>query len=290
MRHDKYLVPGAARAAYRRIPSPLPKPSNVSSFARSTLPLPDLAAVPDLDEVQGRYRLRFARTEGDLDAIYRLRFEVFNVELGEGLQESYRTGRDQDPFDRQCQHLLVEEDATGAVVGTYRMQIAEAASRGRGFYSAGEFDLSGLPPEILQRAAELGRACVDATHRNRKVLFLLWRGLIAYLLHHGKRCFFGCSSLTSQDPAEGVSAYRHLLAIGAVHPQLRVQPLPGLECEAGPDARLPRVEIPKLFGLYLRYGAWVLGPPAIDREFGTIDFLTYVDIGELDERTLATLG
>ena len=105
-----------------------------------------------------------------------------------------------------------------------------------------------------------------------------------------KRCFFGCSSLTSQDPAEGVSAYRHLLAIGAVHPQLRVQPLPGLECEAGPDARLPRVEIPKLFGLYLRYGAWVLGPPAIDREFGTIDFLTYVDIGELDERTLATLG
>ena len=43
-------------------------------------------------------------------------------------------------------------------------------------------------------------------------------------------------------------------------------------------AAAKNVEVPKLFATYLRHGARVLGPPAIDEEFGTIDFLTWVEI------------
>lgn len=244
--------------------------------------------IPDLDETQGPYRLRFARTERQLEAVQRLRFQVFNLELGEGLAESFATGRDEDIFDAQCQHLMVEERSTGQTVGTYRLQVAESALDGAGFYSAGEFELGTLPDRSLHESIELGRACVAREHRSKRVLYLLWRGLVDYMLHNGKRSFFGCSSLTCQDPALGLRCHRQLARAGHVHPDYRVQPHPELRCEASArEIEGPPVEIPTLFRIYLRHGAWVLGPPALDRQFGTIDFLTYLVI---DDRHLRTLG
>jgi putative hemolysin len=40
-------------------------------------------------------------------------------------------------------------------------------------------------------------------------------------------------------------------------------------------------KIPKLLGAYLSVGAKICGPPALDREFKTIDFLTLVDLHSL---------
>lgn len=230
---------------------------------------------------RGRYTARLAEGVGDLDAVLRLRFEVFNLELGEGLAASYATGRDHDRFDETCHHLLVEDESTGEAVGTYRIQTAEMASRGGGFYSDTEFDLSGLPGEILRSSVEVGRACIDRQHRNTAVLFLLWRGLAAYMVATEKRYLFGCSSLTGQDPAAGCRAFRKLEAAGSVHPDLRVFPRPGFECSAGGPAFEGDIRIPVLFRTYLRHGAKVCGPPALDREFGTIDFLTLLDIRDL---------
>lgn len=253
-----------------RLPAPAPEASRD--------PLPGQPLIPDLAETHGRYRVRFARTAADLERVQRLRFQVFNLELGEGLAESYATGRDEDLFDEQCQHLLVEETRTGEAVGTYRMQVADSALSGIGFYSAGEFDVRALPERVLLESVELGRACVVKEHRSKKVLFLLWRGLAEYVMHNRKRSLFGCSSLTSQDPAEGWRCYLQLEADGRVHPTLRAEPLPAVACLRPSDLRGPRVEIPTLFHIYLRHGASVLGPPAIDREFGTIDFLTFLEV------------
>ncbi len=238
--------------------------------------------LPPLDEVHGAYRLRFANSERDKDAIYRLRFEVFGLELGEGLPDAYTTGRDTDPFDAVCHHLLVEDIATGEVVGTYRLQLAEMAERGLGFYSATEFDLSSLPAHVLAGSVELGRACVAILHRNRAVLFLLWRGLAAYLLWNRRTSFFGCSSLTSQDCGAGARLFAELEREGVVSRDLSVFPLRGFECGAPTPGK--RVPLPRLFSIYVRHGAVVLGPPAIDRQFGTIDFLTFLDMQRLPKK------
>lgn len=247
--------------------------------------LPGQHLIPPTREIQGKYRLRFARTEGDLAEVQRLRFRVFNLELGEGFDESYLSGRDEDAFDAQCQHLMVEHLASEECVGTYRLQVAESARAGIGFYSAGEFDLSNIPADVINNSVELGRACVDEDHRSKRVLFLLWRGLAEYVTHNNRDRFFGCSSLTSQDPAEGQKLYEQLLAAGQVHPEYDVTPLPGFECAAA--ARKAKVKVPTLFQIYLRHGAYVLGRPALDREFGTIDFLTYL---EVKPEHLATFG
>lgn len=239
--------------------------------------------VPPTDVTLGKYRLHFARTDADLEAVRRLRYAVFNVEMGEGLAGAHETGMDADAFDRQCEHLIVRELETGAAVGTYRMQVAASARAGHGWYTAGEFELGGLPEDLLWTAAELGRACVARAHRDKTVLFLLWQGLIAYAAHNQVRAFFGCSSLTGTDPAQGVALYAQLVRDGKVHPTLHAPPrlsmaCPLLDWPERPGTPPSEVKVPKLFATYLRHGAKVLGPPAIDEEFGTIDFLTWVEV------------
>lgn len=251
--------------------------------------------LPPLNERLGPYRVRFARDMADLESVRRLRYAVFNVELGEGLAGAHETGLDADAFDRQCQHLMVIEEASGACVGTYRMQVAASARAGHGWYTAGEFEVGNLPDEIFETASELGRACVARAHRDRTVLFLLWHGLLAYAAHNGVTAYFGCSSLTGTEPEKGVALYAHLLEKGHVHPTLHAPPRPSMACPLNdwparrPDWSSREIEVPKLFATYLRHGAKVLGPPAIDDEFGTIDFLTLLDLGPRHRRLFGSI-
>ena len=244
-------------------------------------------AEPDLprDVVEsGPYRLTFVRTVEELRTLQRLRFKVFNLELGEGLASSLESGLDQDDLDEVMHHILITDRRTGEVVGTYRMQTAAMAAANSGFYTAREFDFSQFPMEIIDDAVEVGRACIAKDHRSRRVLHLLWRGLAVYLTHTGKHHLFGCCSLTTQDGRVGNAAHTFLVAGGHLHPHARVWPLPGFECglhDHG-DAPAEPVDIPPLFRSYLNLGAKICGPPAIDRAFQTIDFLVVLDVRGLE--------
>lgn len=232
--------------------------------------------------------MRFANSIAEREALLRLRYEVFNLELGEGLDDAHRTGKDEDLFDQTCHHLLVEDVETGNAVGTYRLQTQEMAQHGAGFYSATEFDLSGLPEEVRRESVELGRACIAQHHRCLPVLHLLWRGIGAYLVANHKRYLFGCCSLTSQDPAEGDRVFRYLAARGQLHPTIRVAPLPDYACAPGtPADDTASVSVPRLMRVYLSFGATVCSAPAIDRAFKTIDYLVLLDVATLNTHTAA---
>ena len=234
----------------------------------------------------GAYRLRLATHPEEVQAACRLRFQVFNLELNEGLEEAYLTGEDRDDFDAVFDHLLVEHLETGRVVGTYRLQTGTMAARNLGYYSEQEFDFT--PYESLRpQLVELGRACIQREHRSFDVLMLLWRGIAQYADVRQARYLIGCCSLTSQDPQHGSDMYYHL-AQHAVREPLRTIPqmkfaMP-LELPSG-DCPRP----PKLLRTYLAVGARICGPPAIDREFRTIDFLTLMDLHELPPSMKARL-
>ena len=221
------------------------------------------------------YRVRLAGSAADLRAVQALRFEVFNLELDEGLLQSYDTGLDADPFDAVCDHLIVDNALSGQVLGTYRLQTGARAAQGLGYYSAREFDFSPLEQhrsEIL----ELGRACIHHAHRSFAVLNLLWKGIGVYAHERGARYLIGCSSLTSQDASAGAAAYRSLLPRLAP-PAWQTRPHAGYACALQPEAALAP-KIPRLLSAYLALGAAICGPPALDREFRTIDFLTWQDL------------
>jgi putative hemolysin len=175
------------------------------------------------------------------------------------------------------------------------LQTGQLAAANLGYYSEREFDFAPYEP-IRCEMIELGRACVHAGHRNFNLLHLLWRGIAIYAIERKGRFLIGCSSLTSHDPIDGVAFYqdlqRHL-----VPPELRTHPSPefavvakgddlggfGVPHQAPPGSTLPATAgaSSKLLRAYLAIGAKICGPPAIDREFGTIDFLTLLDLHTL---------
>ena len=266
-----------------------------STFAPSLAP-----AKPRVHAEVGRYSLRLAESAEDRDSACRLRFRVFNIELGEGLKSSYRTGRDIDRFDSCCEHLLVEDKNEGnsarRIVGTYRMQSGATAARNLGYYSEQEFSFA--PYEALRHGIlELGRACIDREHRTAEVLTLLWRGIAQYATDMGLRYLIGCSSINSQDPAEGWQMFGQLEHY-RVSPEFETVPTVAFACPVEPqsahaqpslcqtDRLLPQPQactasqckVPKLLRTYLAIGARICSAPAWDREFGTIDFLTLLDL------------
>ena len=223
-----------------------------------------------------QYAARLACSPAEIRAAQALRFEVFNLELNEGLAQSYVTGLDADPFDAVCDHLIVEHIPTRHIVGTYRLQTGPTAAKNLGYYCSQEFDFSPYEP-LRSELVELGRACVHRQHRNLVVLGMLWKGIAEYAKQRSARYLIGCSSLTSQDPAQGASAYTELCRKHLVAPPWRTRPLPSHECPMEHVLDEP-ADIPKLLRAYMTIGAKICGPPALDRQFQTIDFVTFLDL------------
>lgn len=260
------------------------EPQTRPPVRRSALTATPIAPAGIAEWREGDYALRFARTAADLERVQRLRYEVFHLELGEGLDECRELGIDRDRFDATCHHLMLEEGRSGEVVGTYRLQTLDQARTPAGFYCDGEFVLETLPAELIASSVELGRACIRKDHRQSLALFALWRGLAAYLLWSRRRYFFGCCSLTSQDPLEGLAMHGWLQRNGHMHDRFKVPVRADHACLAPPVRRLPSVKVPPLFRAYLRHGAQACSPPALDRDFGTIDFLVLFDVERIPPR------
>ncbi|MGD0538518.1 MAG: GNAT family N-acyltransferase [Verrucomicrobiota bacterium] len=252
-------------------------------------PLPGAASTPMGERVLARggvcpYSFRLARDRSDVQAVQALRFAVFNLELNQGLENSFVTLRDADSFDEVCDHLLVEEIGTGDAVGTYRLQTGRSAATRLGYYSEQEFDFG--PFEFARNElVELGRACVHRQHRNLAVLRLLWKGIAAYARERGCRHLIGCSSLSTLDSETGARAYSDLMRTHLAAPAWITRPLPACACPLDRLAPVP-VKIPRLLGAYLSLGARICGSPAIDRAFKTTDFLTLLDLASLPSRVV----
>jgi putative hemolysin len=228
------------------------------------------------------FRVGTAQTLEDVIECQRLRYLVFNCELGEGLDSSARTGLDRDRFDFICDHLMVRDSATGKLAGTYRMQSGYRARGNLGYYGEEFFDF-GPFEEIRGEVLELGRACVHREYRNTHVLHMLWKRIARYALSCRARYLIGCSSLSSQNEDEGMALYGILKGKYLVAPLLRTNPVESRKCKSsGAPEALPGP--PRLFRAYLDISARICGPPAIDREFKTIDFLTLVDLQALPDR------
>ena len=228
------------------------------------------------------FRISLAQSPEDLIACQRLRYDVFNLELGEGLSTSDRSGLDIDPFDSFCDHLMVHDLETRKLVGTYRLQTGEVARANLGYYGNQLFDFSVYEP-VRKELLELGRACVHIDYRNIMVLHALWKGIAVYSCRNNARYLIGCSSISSQDENVGAAMYDALKGKYLAEPALRTEPQPGHNCRAN-GIKVDPGRPPRLFRAYLEISGRICGPPAIDREFKTIDVLTLVDLANLPDR------
>ena len=229
----------------------------------------------------GNLGVRIAESAAEIDAALALRYRVFYDEMGANPDAAtLASGRDRDAFDAVADHLLVIDhdlgDGPAAVVGTYRLIRRAAAAAVGHFYSAAEYDIApllSLPGEIL----ELGRSCVDANHRTRGTLQLLWRGIANYVSVYRIDVMFGCASLhgTDLEALAPVLTYLHTnhLAPPALCPQAlpdRFVPMNRLDPDVL-DLRAVVQTLPPLIKGYLRLGGFVGDGAVVDRQFNTTD-------------------
>lgn len=234
----------------------------------------------------GNLLARLASSEAEVEAAQALRYRVFYEEMN--ARPSARAAalsRDFDEFDSVCDHLLViaEDcaDLPGGVVGTYRLLRRSVAERGIGFYTSDEYDIAPLlavDGEIL----ELGRSCVNAQHRTRPTMQLLWQTIAAYLFHHDIKLMFGCASLPGADPDQLSLelAYLHHFHMGPDHMRPVALPERYVDMDRIPkaeiDTRAALTALPPLVKGYIRLGGFVGDGAVVDEQFNTTDVCVVV--------------
>jgi putative hemolysin len=228
-----------------------------------------------------RYSIRIATEGAQVEAAQRLRHKVFAGELGANLH-STAPGLDVDEFDAHCDHLIIREDNSGDVVGTYRMLPPNRSSR---LYAESEFDLSGLAP-LRHTLVEAGRSCVHPDHRTGAAINLMWAGIMRYMYLSGLNWVAGCASVPLDDGGATAAGVWRLAQDRHLAPQAwRTRPRnPWPVPTDAPTEGGRRVVPPPLLKGYLRLGAWIGGAPAYDPDFAVADFFILLALDRIDPR------
>lgn len=236
-----------------------------------------------------RYRLTLAHDAADMTAARALRHQVFSTECGAITPGP--DGLDADGFDDLCDHLIVwhtrDPGAAPEAVATYRLLPPHAndlTPRAAGLYSSAEFDLGPLEG-LLDTTVEAGRSCVRADHRTGTAVSLLWGGIARYMHLMGHRYLTGCASVSLADGGGNAAAFHDLAVAKHLAPE-PLRCLPRRPFDPSGIVRPVRAAVPPLLKGYLRLGAVVCGPAALDVDFGTADFLVLLDLATADQRYL----
>lgn len=226
-----------------------------------------------------RFHVRMAGDARDRATCYRLRHEVF---LEEMLGRRHPSGLERDVHDDGFDHLLITDIASGEPVGTCRLRVLPAGQRS--CYSAAEFDLGDFP-DTDGIKVEMGRTCLRRAYRNNLGLVALGRGVGAYAAGARATWLFGCTSVGTTDLRLVAALTAAFLAQGASIGSFGARPLdrhrmPGLAeaIAAGPDLADADGLVPPLLRTYLKAGARISAEPALDRDFGCVDYLTFLDL------------
>ncbi len=239
-----------------------------------------LAAAPVGNAAEPRLTVTLACSSADVEDAQRLRYKVFAEEMGAQVGDRV-TGLDADEFDLHCDHLIVRDQDTLRVVGTYRMLTPHAARVLGRLYCASEFHLTRLA-HVAPTMLEVGRACVHRDYRSGATILLLWSGLARYMKAGGYRHLIGCASVPLADGGHAASRVRIDLQRWITDAEYRAFPrLPFPYERIAPAASC---DLPPLIRGYLRVGARVCGDPAWDPDFNTADFLIWLSLDSVDAR------
>lgn len=235
-----------------------------------------------------RFTTSLAEDAETIRAAQRLRYRVFQpaAERGatpESLDPSDEADRvDCDRFDPHCEHLVVRDGRSGRVVGTYRILTPDGARAAGGLYADTEFDCTRIRASGA-RVVEVGRACVDPSHRGGGVIAALLAGLTRYVVGEGYDYVMGCASVavTGDEAPAAAALCRRLVDAHLAPEEWRV--VPYVPFAAAPDGR-PEADVPPLVKAYLRFGAGICGAPAWDAAFGTADLLMVLPMAAMAPR------
>lgn len=224
---------------------------------------------------RGKYVARLAAGPEDVAAAQAFRARIFR---------GGATPSDCDDLDGRCDHMLVEHQQTGAVVCCFRMMSLASGGEIDRCYSAQYYDLESLRayPDPM---VEMGRFCVDSSHRDPDILRIAWRAMTAYVDQKGARMLFGCSSFQGTEAEAYIDSFA-LLAARHIAPNRwlpkvkapTVFPFAKQMASRQPDMKRALSRMPPLLRTYLAMGGWVSDHAVVDSDLDTLHVFTGVEI------------
>ena len=236
----------------------------------------------------GRYSVRLASSEKEIQAAQKLRYEVLFKESG-GLitREMLNTEREEDEWDHvACHVVVVDSSLDNQVVGTVRLVSNQALDEGQSFYTELAFDLSGLKNNYT-RVLELSRACVSPEGRGGAILMLIWKFTMQFIEQNHYQVLFGCASFKGTDYLHHTEILSYLydkhLASDALMPRAKnsVQSVAIKDFSQTPGKGKERGKVPTMLRGYLKIGARISDHAVIDPIFNTTFVAIYVDANEM---------
>jgi Acetyltransferase (GNAT) domain len=278
-----------------------------------SLLMAEIAALPADQQLvaSGQFSVHYARAEQFpwcLQEIGRLRELTFRA-AGEGTGKAV----DVDLFDASYLHLFVWDRKAGAIVGAYRLGLADeivARFGKRGLYTHSLFRYADRVLEAMNPAIELGRSFVRTEYqRGFAPLMLLWRGIGEFIVRHPQYAMlFGAVSISNDyEPAsrrlmvdflsansieENLARHvkpRRPFRSGAAYSRAELAALNDIEDVSRMVRQIERDSkgVPILLKQYLKLGGRLLAFSADSRFNEALDGLIMVDLRASDPRVLA---
>lgn len=242
------------------------------------------------------FTVKLAETDEELRAAQRLRYDVFVRELGGGGEMvDHAEGLERDQFDPYFDHMLAYDDATGEVVGVYRLLPGDRVAEVGRFYSEDEYDLTVLK-NSGRKLLELGRSCLHPDYRGGTAMYHLWNGLAKYVSEREIEVLFGVASFHGTDVKHLAQPLSMLHHNHLAPPELRVRAQPGvfqnmnLVPKDALDRRSAMLQVPALIKAYLRLGGFVGEGAFIDHAFNTTDVCLILDTTRMNDRQRRIYG
>ncbi len=233
------------------------------------------------DPVNSKISVEWAKNQDQVRSAQRLRYQVFTNDMGARFPKNCG-GYDIDLFDDFCEHLIVKDQVTDEVIGTYRLLTPTQAERVGSTYFETEFDMTRLRG-LRKRMVELGRSCVHPDHRHGGVIMALWGELFKFMDRNNLDTMIGSASIPmlkhdlNMEVASKVWSYVKSNHMAPIDFHVRTRSPFHLQ----PATSDCVVELPSLIRAYLRLGAKVIGAPAWDPNFNTVDLPMMMRVADL---------
>ena len=241
---------------------------------------------------QPKFRIRFAETKEDVLRAQWLRYQTF-VSRNQARIES--NGLDQDKFDEECLHVLIEDLRTGELVCCFRiLPLQDGKEIGR-TYSAQIYELSKL--SLYERPmVEMGRFCIKRGARDPAIIRMAWSAMAQFVEQHDVGMLFGCSSFDGLEAEAYMDAFA-LLRERYIAPK---KWLPKIKApnvfrfgasliNKRPNMKLAKKRMPPLLKSYLLLGGKVSDHAVVDKDLSTLHVFTGVEISDVPQVRARTL-
>lgn len=228
---------------------------------------------------KGPYRVRFAKTARDIQAAQALRFQAFAKES--------ETGLDVDQFDDLCEHVLVENTKTDAVMACFRFMHIPAGASVAGSYSAQFYELAKLE-KFKGAKLEMGRFCVSPDVTDPNLMRMAMSAITRFVDDQKIEIMFGCSSFKGTEAAAYEDAFALLKERHLAPKRWLPRPKAPRVFEFAkklrlkkPNLKVANKTLPPLLRTYLTMGGWVSDHAVVDKEMNTLHVFTGVEISAI---------